>query len=218
MYMSVRYKPRKTYEWTANLAYCVGLVASDGCLSSDKRHIDLTSKDIQLLETYRSIISTSAKIGSKKNGAGQLSYRVQVSDVSFYDFLLAVGLTPNKSKTLGPLIVADIFYRDFLRGYFDGDGTIHGYWDKRWANSLMYYCEFTSASNKFLSWMKQKNKELILLEGGRIKRARSAESLSYAKTDSKKIYRFMYYSDDVPCLARKRSKFVDFIDQDPYSN
>ncbi len=37
-------------KWTANLAYAVGLITTDGCLSKDGRHIDLTSKDLEQCE------------------------------------------------------------------------------------------------------------------------------------------------------------------------
>ncbi len=37
------------YRWNANLAYAVGLIAADGCLSKDGRHIILVSKDIEQL-------------------------------------------------------------------------------------------------------------------------------------------------------------------------
>ena len=39
-------------EWNPGLAYAVGLLASDGSLSCDGRHIDLTSIDIDQLENF----------------------------------------------------------------------------------------------------------------------------------------------------------------------
>ncbi len=47
-----RYTPKRTYEWSPEIAYSVGLMASDGCLSKDGRHIDLTSVDIEQLENF----------------------------------------------------------------------------------------------------------------------------------------------------------------------
>jgi hypothetical protein len=40
-------KPKRIIKekWNANLAYAIGLIATDGCLSSDGLLIDLTSKD-----------------------------------------------------------------------------------------------------------------------------------------------------------------------------
>ena len=36
-------------KWTSELAYAVGLLTTDGSLSKDGRHIDLTSKDVEQL-------------------------------------------------------------------------------------------------------------------------------------------------------------------------
>jgi len=49
-------KPKKKggvkIKWSSNFAYAIGLLASDGCLSSDGRHIILTSRDREQLENY----------------------------------------------------------------------------------------------------------------------------------------------------------------------
>jgi hypothetical protein len=41
-------------EWSAEFAYAIGLLVTDGCLASEKKHIiDLTSKDKeQLVKLY----------------------------------------------------------------------------------------------------------------------------------------------------------------------
>src|SRR5687768_5212863 len=47
-----RYEP-VPHSWTSALAYAVGLIATDGNLSGDGRHIAIPSKDIDLLECLR---------------------------------------------------------------------------------------------------------------------------------------------------------------------
>lgn len=42
-------KPKgKPVKWSPKIAYAVGLITTDGSLSKDGRHIDLTSKDRRL--------------------------------------------------------------------------------------------------------------------------------------------------------------------------
>src|SRR3990167_11054371 len=92
-------------EWSSKMAYVVGLLATDGCLSIDGRHIDFTSKDLGLVEIFKENLNLSNKIGKKARG-GQVEkkyFRIQFGDKSFYEFLLGIGLTPHKSKTIGPL-------------------------------------------------------------------------------------------------------------------
>lgn len=212
----MRYAYKRTYSWTAEIAYCIGLIASDGSLSRDGRHIDFTTTDYQLAEVYRSILRPTAKIGEKRNGSGDTSFRVQIGDVALYDFLIDCGLTCNKSLTLNALSVPDIDYRDFLRGCFDGDGTSYAYMDTRWPASYMYYLCLASASEPFLRWIRGKNKQLAEVTEGSVtsitRRSRVAR-LAYAKTDTRKLCKFMYYNESVPCLARKRDKlYTYFVD------
>ena len=213
-----RYLYKKSYIWDSSLAYLAGLIAADGCLVNDGRHINITSIDIDLLEEVKTILSLNCAIGKKRNGFGGYGYYVQFSNVAIYDFLQRAGITPAKSKTILKVDVPDIFYRDFLRGLFDGDGTVYGFWDPRWKNSLMYYTEFTSASKQFLEWLHGKNKTLVGITRGRIKPNTRASSLSYAKLDSQRIFKFMYYDQNLPFLNRKRTKFIDFLMADPYAD
>jgi hypothetical protein len=214
----MRYKYKKLYAWNSQISYLAGLIAADGCLQRNGRHINVTSMDIEILEYVKSILNLSVKIGLKPNGFGGYGYQVQFGDVALYDFLLNAGITPAKSKTILKVDVPDEFYRDFLRGLFDGDGTIYGFWDPRWQNSLMYYTEFTSASIRFLNWLHIKNAQLAGVTKGRIKPGARALSLSYAKADSQRLFRFMYHENNLPTLSRKQIKFVDFIRLDPYAN
>ncbi len=211
-----RYKYRQVYEWNHDLGYIAGLIASDGCLYGDGRHINLTSKDVDQLETMRRILQLSGTVKAKPNGFGGIGYYIQFSNVALYDFLYAVGIKPAKSKSIGRIYVPDAFYADFLRGYFDGDGCIHGFWDRRWKNSLMYYTEFASASYDFLIWLQNTNTRLAGASPGTIKPLSRVYSLSYAKQDSRLLFEFMYYAPDLPALRRKQDKFVDFLQMDPY--
>lgn len=142
-------------KWSANLAYAIGLIARDGSLSKDGRHIDLTSKDLDQLNAFKNILDLKVKIAPKSDGRSDRKYyRVQFGNVKLYRFLIKIGLMPNKSKMLGSLKIPNRFFRDFLRGHFDGDGSSYSYWDKRWKSSFMLYLRFTSASSKHLQWLR----------------------------------------------------------------
>jgi len=209
-----RYKYRKNYKWNTDIAYVAGLVASDGCLSNNGRHLNITSNDTEILECVIRLLKLRVKISQKKNGFGGYGNYIQFGDVALYDFLINAGITPSKSKTILKVEVPDRFYSDFLRGLFDGDGTTYGYWDRRWRSSFMYYTELTSASRNFLEWVHLTNKRLIGVKGGKIKPGIRAMKLSYAKRDSQKLFNYMYYAVDLPALNRKRVKFVNFLETD----
>lgn len=202
-------KPRrKSVAWSARAAYAVGLIATDGCLSSDGRHIELTSKDAQQLKTFMKCLDIQVKITTKTSGyTRKPTTRIQFSDVTLYRFFLSIGLTPNKTKTIGVLEIPDRYFFDFLRGSLDGDGTFYSYWDPRWRSSFMYYLCFVSASKKHLDWLRASLVHFLGVRG-HVTHARGASwyQLKYAKNESLKIIKKMYYSKSVPCLQRKRKK------------
>lgn len=206
-------RPRKTIttEWSNDLAYAVGLLAADGCLSTGNL-IDLTSKDKEQVQTFVEILQLRAKIGVKKSGSGQYAYRVQFKNVFFYEFLLSAGLTPAKSKTLGALQIPDEYFFHFLRGAFDGDGSTYSYFDPRWKASYMFYTNFVSASHDHIEWLQHEIYRRLGISGYiTVAKNRSFVQLRYAKADSLKLLRAMYPRNDVRCLSRKRLKIQKML-------
>lgn len=198
--------------WNPNLAYVIGLITTDGCLSSDGRHIDFTSKDLEQIQNFIKILKLNNKIGLKSSGYSNKKYfRVQFGDVKFYRFLLKIGLTPHKSKTLNEIIVPDRYFRDFLRGHLDGDGYNYSYWDPRWKSSFMLYTGFVSASLAHLEWLNNEVERLYKLTG-KIKYATRAYQLKFAKNASIKLLGEIYYKNNLICLKRKRFKIEEALD------
>jgi hypothetical protein len=209
----MRYSSKRYYAWSPSIAYCVGLITSDGCLSKDGRHLDLTSVDQDQLNNFCKAIGRDIYIAPKQNRSSTPAFHIQFSDVAFYDFLLSVGLTPAKSHTIGALDIPAKYYADFLRGLFDGDGTTYGYKDVRWKSSFMFYISFAGASRPFLEYIHQMNIQHVGTLHGTIRLGTRAFSLTYAKNDSLKLAPFMYYRTGIPWLARKKDKLDGFINE-----
>ena len=108
-----RYKPRKLlfFDWSPELAYAVGLLVTDGCLSSNKKNIIFTSKDIEQIGNIKRIINLPGKIGFTRNKRSE-AYRLQFSSVQLWDWLYSIGLTPHKSLTIGSINIPDEYFID----------------------------------------------------------------------------------------------------------
>ncbi|MBI2011156.1 LAGLIDADG family homing endonuclease [Candidatus Daviesbacteria bacterium] len=200
-------------DWNSNLAYLVGLITTDGSLSKDGRHLDFTSKDKELIETFARLLNLANKIGFKRstyNPRG-IYFRIQFSNVKLYRFLLGIGLMPNKTKIVGELKIPDEFFADFLRGHLDGDGSTYSYWDKRFKSSFMLYTIFMSASKPHLEWIAKMIKKLYMLEGRITFHNRSYFHLRYAKTNSVILLKKIYYKENLFCLKRKRFKIMQAL-------
>ena len=211
-------RPRRieAIKWSPEMAYIVGLMAADGCLSKDGRHLILTSQDIQLLRVFKKCLGLKVKIGTKRNGISKRTYyQVQFGDVVLYRWFLKIGLTPRKSKTINKLTVPKKYFFDLLRGEFDGDGSCYSYWDKRWDSSFMFYTAFCSGSQSHVEWFR-KELELFLKIKGHVDQngEKKVWMLKYAKRESKILIPKMYYKNNLPCLERKHRKLKLILNTD----
>lgn len=199
--------------WSSNFAYAIGLLVSDGNLSPDGRHIVFTSKDKELMHLFQKGLEVQMFIGKRFNRVKNRGYFVlQFGDVLFYKFLLDIGLTPNKSKTIGKIKIPPVYFFDFLRGSFDGDGSTYSYLDPRWKSSFMFYTQFASASSEHVMWLQNEIHRRLGTKGHVTKsRGASVYQLKYAKKDSLQVLRKMYYKESPPSLVRKRLKIEKML-------
>ena len=206
-------KRRISEKWSSNLAYAIGLLATDGCLSPPFSLVDLTSNDREQLENFCKCLGVDFRITKKHGSSGKECLRVQFKNVIFYNFLLSIGLTPKKSRTLGPLKVPDRFFFDFLRGVFDGDGCTHSYWDPRWKSSFMFYLIFASASPAFINWLREKIRSKTGVSGHTTgpTSKNPCLQLKYAKRESLVVLRKMYAGTNPMFLSRKHLKITKML-------
>lgn len=99
-------------KWAPEFAYSIGLLTTDGNLSKDGRHIEFTSKDLELIKFIRKYLNLKdVKIGKKKNGYSNRKYfHIQFSNVRLYNWLLKIGLMPNKSKSIKELKIPNKYF------------------------------------------------------------------------------------------------------------
>lgn len=184
----------------ANLWYLVGLITSDGCLSSDGRHIDITSNDQDLLQTIKGQLGLISKVCIKNKKMQKKAYRIQIANKGFYEFLLSIGLMKKKSLILGALNIPNQFFIDFLRGEIDGDGCIR-HWIHPSNNREQWSLRIYSGSGVFIEWLK-KTAEVVLKIRGKIhKKDGSVWVLKYGKMAAQEIARSCYYRG---CLGLER--------------
>lgn len=91
-------KDKVKINWNANFSYAIGLIATDGNLSKDGRHIIFTTKDEYLASLFIKSLNIECKITKKTRDKSKIKkyFVVQFSDVNFYKFLIKIGITPKK--------------------------------------------------------------------------------------------------------------------------
>ncbi len=210
--------PFKKFDWNSELAYAIGLIVTDGNLSKDGRHIIMRSSDKSQLETFRICLGANNKISKTyDNGPTKRPcYRIQLGNVQFYHWLMSIGIEPAKTHTIGKIKIPNKYFRDFLRGHLDGDGTIITYLDRyntykgrTYANHRLFV-KFISASKKHLAWLHKKIKAIAKVNGALICNMPRRENrvpmyeIKFAKKESLKLLQWLYYQPNLPCLKRKR--------------
>lgn len=200
-------------KWNPNFAYAIGLIATDGNLSTDGRHLNMTSKDKEMIINFKKCLGIKNKIGRKSRGHSQEKkyFVVQFGDINFYEFLLSIGLTPAKSKTISKISMPKKYFADFLRGCIDGDGSI-SIGKHPESRHPQLKIRLASASMNFLNWIKEEIILHINPKGGWISESKSVYILNYAKADSVKLLKFMYYDKQSYYLKRKYLIGKPFLD------
>lgn len=198
------------FTWTSAFSYAVGLIASDGNLSSSGRHISFVSKDEELVRLFRMALNLKCKIGRTARGHEQEKkyFRAQFSSVHLYRILLGIGLTSRKSKTINELYIPDALFFDFLRGFIDGDGNIQEFKHPESKNPQLRVRLF-SASRPFLEWINEAT-GLFDIQGS-IMFSRRVYTLSYPMNASKRLLNLLYYPGFEYALQRKYIKARKYL-------
>lgn len=193
-----------------DLWYTVGLIATDGNLSKDGRHVNITSKDKDLLDGIKRILFLKLKLTKKARAKDKIKkyFFLQIGDVKFYKFLLKIGLTPKKSLTLDKIDVPKNYFKDFFRGVIDGDGSIST-WVHPNNKNAQWSSRVVSGSKKFINWLKKEAEEEFKIKG----KMHIAEKpntndlyiLKFGKFATKNMLKQCYYKD---CFALRRKQLL----------
>ena len=114
---------------TKEKAYLIGLILSDGSIDNTGYGFSFISKDLDLVELFKEKIESEHKICKvetfdKRTNKTYTRYTLHICSKLIVKHLNNLGITNNKSFTCDlPEINSDLFWH-FLRGLFDGDGSI----------------------------------------------------------------------------------------------
>lgn len=199
------------------MAYVLGFFAADGSMNRNKRggcYIEFQITDGDLLKKIRSLLQSNNKIAIRKRATNwRPIHRLQIGSKIIFQDLVHLGFVQNKTTVLALPPIPRDYFSHFVRGYFDGDGNV---WsgiihklDRSRPSSALSMC-FTSGSEGFLRSLKDELKTYADTTGGSLCHSR-AFRLQYAREDSLKLYRFMYYDSGGLYLSRKKKVFDSFI-------
>ena len=190
-------------------AYWLGFLYADGSLNENQFQICLKIDDKSHLEKFKDAIQSdnSVKEITKKNHKKHIAALFRLSSKYFCNSLIENGCVKNKTFIVKFPNIASNLERHFIRGVFDGDGTI-GIMNKKYG-----YKKWTiySASKEFC------NKISSILNAAQIKtkfytrkykdgRLPGYNAEVHRKDEFKKLYEYLYKDASI-FLERKRERF-----------
>jgi len=180
--------------WSAEMAYVLGFIITDGCISGSTAYI--YQKDRQILERINGAMSSNYPIHERKNGASYL-HSINISRKSVVEDLKALGVSENKSLITGFPDVPAEFMSHFIRGVFDGDG---------WIQDRGYVANVTSGSFLFATQLQHALEHFGV--NAYIKKNSGAYRIWVSgKEGIKRLSRWLYADSGVLFMPRKRERF-----------
>ena len=201
--------------WSPAMAYVLGIIFTDGNLipgskrdstyKSSASRFSVSQKEPELLRKILALMECNAKLYlSKQRATGNPIYEFHINDEQIYEDLLKLGLTPKKSLTMQFPEVPSSYVRHFVRGCWDGDGSVFIQGD------FVPGASYVSGSRRFVDELVKCLVELGL-PAAKIysqKRGRSHSVRFMGEATCAKLYHVFY--DDVPetmYLSRKFERF-----------
>lgn len=113
--------------WSPAMSYVLGFIAADGnvCHSGRAHTLHIASDDLDVVEKIRAVMKYEGPIHRKQRLNGKTSYALRICDQIIFNDLVKLGITERKSLTIRPPMIPQAFIVDFLRGFFDGDGSVY---------------------------------------------------------------------------------------------
>lgn len=146
--------PRAFSTYTLESCYWGGFLAADGCVD-DKGRVRLMLKfdDINHLKKFKSFVGSTHKVCSNTTTYNRCSFEF-TSKVMCEDLYSMFKLTPRKTKTLEfPPNIPKRYMKDFIRGYFDGDGSLCESFSNKNSRTTSIYASFCSGSIDFMTYL-----------------------------------------------------------------
>lgn len=112
----------------SNVAYILGLLASDGCVAKNENciYIELQICDIDLLKKVNDLLQNERPVKEYTTGRGYKNAKLYFYSSRIKKKLADYSIVPNKTYSNVNFLekIPRLYYRDFIRGFFDGDGWI----------------------------------------------------------------------------------------------
>ncbi len=192
-------------------AYWLGFIYADGYISDGGVfELSLSYRDLEHLRKFSKYIDFSGNIIEKSkillNSKIFYRCRLEFATQEYFDNFLSVGIVPNKTfKLTFPTFLKESLVRHFIRGIFDGDGTIGLYTNTKGKypiTSLIGYGKFMEELLQYIPKECRGN----LYKDKRI--TKDIKIFTTANRKTEKFINYLYKGSNI-YLDRKYKKYLE---------
>ena len=208
--LEIDYSTIPDLEITQDLAWCLGIIWSDGNLQGNS--ISVCSMDREIVDQVEQILGYYDKIIERHDP--RLHYVFRVCDPVLAFQMRKLGLIESKSLVIEWPSIPKECYWAFLRGVLDGDGTVNVIKSRKGQTIADASIRWYSGSEKFAKRIRDRLIELEMpatFFADTKKRHNPFYSVTIQKRQAvKKAIDFLYPANFVPALSRKRNKLLEW--------
>jgi len=197
-------------------AYWLGFLYADGYITNQKTFgIKLSVKDFSHLEKLKNSLESAHNIYIYTNnngyGKGNKYCALYIQNSNFFNSLIKAGICKNKSRKIEIPNIKNEYISHFIRGIFDGDGSVSYAVDKKY-DYCMPIVSICGLRN-ILIWIKKQlpNKVPSIYKDYHKNKITNCCSLSFGGINNIKIFFDYIYNDADIFLERKKEKFEEIF-------
>lgn len=202
-------------------AYFLGFLFADGCnvLHRNRISIGLNEKDYTLLKRLNDLLFkencikinkqlSSHKIGERLCKSSGRSITLHINSKHISSVLNEIGMIPRKSSVVSfPTCIPDKLLRHFVRGYFDGDGSLIKYKSKRGFSIKI------ASSKSFCAQLKQIVIQHVGVNGILCDESNAYSCFVISGMYNSKMFCDWIYSGATIKLERKFCRYIELCDR-----
>lgn len=194
--------------WSQEMSHILGLWFADGCIKRQGNQrvveISLNQKDRSYLQQIKELIGYSGPLREQRDG----TLRLTITSRKMYESVLRLGGMERKSLVVHFPTIPDEFIREFVHGFFNGDGGVQV---ARNGDGYLYLKVYFIGGLNFITILQNVISKYINIDGrlyNKDKQNRLFE-LRYTCKYAEKLLEWLYTNPSI-IMYRKYSIFLNY--------
>lgn len=172
-------------KWSNEMAYALGFIYADGHVNHKLDYFSIAQKEREILDKLKKLMKAEQNITHYDH---QDIYFLSIGNKEMVGDLVKLGVIPKKSLVVKFPTMSSEYVSHFIRGYFDGDGSIC-------KSGNCWRASFTTGSGEFINSVKDNLEKLVLVSIQKIYKHQTANAYNlyyHSKDDLNKLFHFFY--------------------------